>query len=652
MDKSSIHFAKGVSGSIREAVMDSLQVHNVALSEKYLGMPSDVGVSTNGAFKYLKDRVWKRVQGWLEQTLSSGGKEVLIKSVAQAIPTFSMSCFRLPRGLCQHIDNLLRSFWWGSKEGKRKTCWVAWEEMAKPKYMGGMGFRDIEIFNLALLARQAWRILQDPDSLSARVLKAVYFPSNLFLEADLGPSPSRVWRAIVDGKEVLKQGLIRRIGTGEDTEVWHSNWLPRDGQLRPICCISDTPPGKVSELINPLTFTWDLQAVDTHFLPMDGELIRSILLSGRRQEDFWAWHYEKSGVFSVRSAYRMLVTTRERRSNWIEHNPGRSDVEADQKDWTDLWSVKVPSKIRVFLWRLAKHSIPTGDVRHRRNMAQTSNCSICGGQDSWKHSLLECNMARCVWALQCDELVDFISQAQDDNARGWIHEAIAGLAHDKLVRLVVTLWAIWHARRKAIHENIFQSPLSTHSFIERFIADLETAMPTVERKGDAGAGCAPAAAPKWIPPPQGLMKVNVDAALSKNSDIVAMAAVARDGAGAFMGASALVMKGISDPETAEVLACREGLALAADLMIRRVRIATDCACAVRSMAGPGMGRYNHVIREMKAGMANFEKAEVVHEWRVSNTDAHALARSSICESLGRHVWFFDPPDGVCTSYAV
>ena len=318
----------------------------------------------------------------------------------------------------------------------------------------------------------------------------------------------------------------------------------------------------------------------------------------------------------------------------------------------DLWSVKVPSKIWVFLWRLAKHCIPTGDVRHRRNMAQTSNCSICGGQDSWKHSLLECNMARCVWALQCDELVDFISQAQDDNARGWIHEAIAGLAHDKLVRLVVTLWAIWHARRKAIHENIFQSPLSTHSFIERFIADLETAMPTVERKGDAGAGCAPAAAPKWIPPPQGLMKVNVDATLSKNSDIVAMAAVARDGAGAFMGASALVMKGISDPETAEVLACREGLALAADLMIRRVRIATDCACAVRSMAGPGMGRYGHVIRVMKAGMTNFERAEVVHEGRASNTDAHALARSSIYESLRRHVWFFNPLDGVCTSYAV
>jgi len=63
MDKSSIHLAKGVSESTREVVVNALQVHNVALSEKYLCMPSDVGVSTNGAFKYLKDRVWKRVQG-------------------------------------------------------------------------------------------------------------------------------------------------------------------------------------------------------------------------------------------------------------------------------------------------------------------------------------------------------------------------------------------------------------------------------------------------------------------------------------------------------------------------------------------------------------------------------------------------------------
>ena len=68
-------------------------------------------------------------------------------------------------------------------------------------------------------------------------------------------------------------------------------------------------------------------------------------------------------------------------------------------------------------------------------------------------------MARCVWALQHDDLVDFISQAQNVSARGWLYEAIAILTHNNLVRLVVTLWAIWHAKRKAIHEGIFPKPV-------------------------------------------------------------------------------------------------------------------------------------------------------------------------------------------------
>ena len=84
-----------------------------------------------------------------------------------------------------------------------------------------MGFHDIELFNLAMLARQAWRILQSPESLSARILKAVYYPHGEFLEATLGSAPSQVWRALVDGRDAMKQGLIRRIGTGEQTNAWN-----------------------------------------------------------------------------------------------------------------------------------------------------------------------------------------------------------------------------------------------------------------------------------------------------------------------------------------------------------------------------------------------------------------------------------------------
>jgi hypothetical protein len=78
-----------------------------------------------------------------------------------------MACFKLPRGLCHHINALVRKFWWGSKEGERKPSWVSWKEMCKPKNMGGLGFWDIEFFNPALLARQGWRMLQQLESLSA-----------------------------------------------------------------------------------------------------------------------------------------------------------------------------------------------------------------------------------------------------------------------------------------------------------------------------------------------------------------------------------------------------------------------------------------------------------------------------------------------------
>jgi hypothetical protein len=103
-----------------------------------------------------------------------------------------MALFKLPRGLYQHITSLIRKFWWGSKKGERKTAWVSWDDMSMPKYKGGMGFRDIELFNLALLARQVWRILVESNSLSARILKAVYFPPSDILHASLGRSPSQI----------------------------------------------------------------------------------------------------------------------------------------------------------------------------------------------------------------------------------------------------------------------------------------------------------------------------------------------------------------------------------------------------------------------------------------------------------------------------
>ena len=78
-----------------------------------------VGRNKRASLNYIKDRVWGKLQGWKEKLLSQAGKEVLLK-VVQAILTFAISCFRLPIGLCQDIEMLIRKFWWGQKGDRRK----------------------------------------------------------------------------------------------------------------------------------------------------------------------------------------------------------------------------------------------------------------------------------------------------------------------------------------------------------------------------------------------------------------------------------------------------------------------------------------------------------------------------------------------------
>lgn len=252
------------------------------------------------------------------------------------------------------------------------------------------------------------------------MLKAVYFPDREFLEAEVSTTPSRIWRAIVEGKEVLKQGLIRRIGTGETTHIWSTNWLPRDRLLKPVACTGANPPQMVSELIDTTTATWDHQKLQNFFTPMDTEIIGNIPLCIRSQEDFWAWHYERRGVFSVRSAYRMLVNNRDRTTAWLEDRPSKSNSRADEKDWAALWNIKVPSKVRVFVWRLAHHSLPSGDVLHHRNMATQPSVLSARQWTPGNMHFLSAIWPSVFGPLEKEDIVERMCKVQEPDARSWL----------------------------------------------------------------------------------------------------------------------------------------------------------------------------------------------------------------------------------------
>jgi hypothetical protein len=128
-EKCSIMFSSNTREETRTAVMQSLDIRSEARNVKYLGLPIYMGKSKVQTFNYLKDKIWKRIQGWKEKLLSKAGKDVLIKAVAQAIPTYAMSCFDLTKTLCDDIGMMIARFWWSQQDKENKLHWISWEKM-------------------------------------------------------------------------------------------------------------------------------------------------------------------------------------------------------------------------------------------------------------------------------------------------------------------------------------------------------------------------------------------------------------------------------------------------------------------------------------------------------------------------------------------
>ena len=118
-----------------------------------------------------------------------------------------MSCFKLPEVLCDELHSLCANFWWGSSRVRKAIHWVSWDKLCVSKALGGMGFRNLKMFNQAMLAKVGWRIIDNPGSLLSRVLKGKYFPNCDFLDAGVKRSGSFVWRSLRWGRVFLARGI-------------------------------------------------------------------------------------------------------------------------------------------------------------------------------------------------------------------------------------------------------------------------------------------------------------------------------------------------------------------------------------------------------------------------------------------------------------
>jgi hypothetical protein len=279
-NNTSLFFSKNMTMVDKETILAFVGVMATQHYDTYLGLPALVGKSCTTAFKGILDWVWKQLQDWKLKFLSQARKEILLKAVIQAIPSYCISIFLLPKGICSDINSHMRKFWWSHQENENKINWMSLGKTGLAKALGGMGFRDLNLFNRALLAKQSWSLWKNPESLVAKLMKAKYYPEGSIIDAKVEARPSFAWKGIYSSCETLKEGLIWPIGKGATVRIWKDRWVsnpPTFCILSPSTVLSSN--ATVKELFEPDLKKWNVPLLEQFFSKKEVQLIQSIPIS-------------------------------------------------------------------------------------------------------------------------------------------------------------------------------------------------------------------------------------------------------------------------------------------------------------------------------------------------------------------------------------
>jgi hypothetical protein len=472
-NKCSLLLGNKCSEATGQMVASILDVPTVGFEEKYLGLPVPEGRMKDGKFQPIKEKLKKRFSDYAEKYSSSGAKDVLIKSVVQSMYTYPMSVFKFSEGLCEELMKMTRDFWWGDENERRKMHWMRWDKVTRRKGQGGMGFRDLHLFNQALLARQAWRLIAYPNSLCARLLKAKYFPSSELTDTAFIKNPSPCWQGIMHGLELLKKGVVWRIGNGEQVRIWRDNWIPR-GDMKITANLTKSRLRRVSDLINQEDHTWKEDTVRKIFMPHDAEEVLKIRLPRYEQEDFISWTYEKHGLFTVRSAYNLALDLR----NNIPTNSS-GNLNGDRSLWKTIWSSKMPPKVKIFTWKLATNSLAVQVNRSRRLPNVLPTCTICGMEaETSYHATMSCTRAKAlregmnqVWNLPHEKELVYTGNE-------WVLVLLNNINQEMRDKLMFIWWRAWHHRNNVIFGDGKASIQNSISYLQNYLATLQNYLAT------------------------------------------------------------------------------------------------------------------------------------------------------------------------------
>lgn len=313
-----------------------------------------------------------------------------------------------------------------------------------------MGFRDLQCFNQALLAKQLWRLLTHPNSLVCKVLRAKYFPSCSLMEAEVKHNSSWFWKSVSGSKKLLAEGLRNRVGNGERTNVWWDCWVPglEGGRIR-----SQEPGGcevqKVAQLIKDAR--WDVDLLYQLFDEREVEEILKIPISQSSIPDSYFWVGTKHGNYSVKTGYveakRMINQKGQKR------NASSSRLQEYQGIWKEIWHLDIKPKVKHFIWKATHGILPTKEAMVRRVRNGDKICPRCGnGEETTEHTLFWCAEVLIPWKLFPIQW-DGVAGKESSFMNWWfnLQEAKSRAnGRDHIELTAYFLWHMWKVRNRQV----------------------------------------------------------------------------------------------------------------------------------------------------------------------------------------------------------
>uniref|UniRef100_A0A2N9FT78 Uncharacterized protein n=1 Tax=Fagus sylvatica TaxID=28930 RepID=A0A2N9FT78_FAGSY len=463
------------------------------------------------------------------------------------------------------------------------------------------------------------------ESLLFKVFSPKFFPSGNILDASEKTRGSFAWRSIMQAKKLILAGTSWRVGNGQKIPIKDSKWLPEEGHRKVISPVPDFPhDAKVADLIKGSPPEWDTEKIRGSFLPYDADAILQIPLSYRSPPDKLIWHAIKNGKFSVRSGYHLLLQEEQ------NSNPGSSQDREIDPLWKVIWSMRVPAKIRSFIWRACHESLPTKMGLMRRKVMDSPWCASCGtGTEDCLHALWSCPLLNTTWSSQ--HKFSDLQKVTHSSFTELVRQV--GMLNQDLIleEFAMICWLLWHKRNK-----------------NRLHLPSEGEINAKERSVKL-----PKPSTSWRPPISHQYKVNFDGAIFQEAKMGGIGVVVRDQAG--MVIATLSQRVITSPsaELIEARAARRAIQFAMEIGILDVQFEGDSETIIRELSNQEVmhNASGLIIEDAKALLHHFQRYMFTHTRRSGNSVAHALARRAL-DIPNFSVWMEDaPPDIIPILYS-